>query len=173
MEKSKDLLVYWTLFILEKWQLYIAATLNGLVFVGSQDKSFDELEKWVRTRLPHHTLQQNDEGMKIYSDQFKEYFQGERTTFSFPVDLFGTPFQQQVWHALSEIPHGRTYSYSDIAHRIQKPQSVRAVGTAIGANPILIAIPCHRVIGKNGHLTGYRGGLEMKTDLLELEIKGL
>jgi methylated-DNA-[protein]-cysteine S-methyltransferase len=74
-----------------------------------------------------------------------------------------------VWNALCEIPYGQTQSYSDIANYIAKPASVRAVGTAIGANPVLISVPCHRVIGKNGSLTGYRGGLDMKTKLLQLE----
>ncbi|RXZ77651.1 methylated-DNA--[protein]-cysteine S-methyltransferase [Paenibacillaceae bacterium] len=81
----------------------------------------------------------------------------------------GTPFQKAVWKALCEIPYGQTRSYSDIAHQIQKSAAVRAVGTAIGTNPILITVTCHRVIGKNGSLTGYRGGMEMKMILLELE----
>jgi len=74
-----------------------------------------------------------------------------------------------VWKALNEIPYGQTKTYSDIAHSINKPAAVRAVGAAIGANPILLAVPCHRIVGKNGTLTGYRGGLEMKKKLLELE----
>ena len=86
-----------------------------------------------------------------------------------PIDLHGTPFQQIVWKALQEIPYGQTVSYSDIAERIEKPNAVRAVGTAIGANPVLIIVPCHRVIAKSGKLGGFRAGLEMKEQLLELE----
>ena len=85
------------------------------------------------------------------------------------MDLHGTPFQMAVWEALRKIPFGVTVSYTDIAERIGKPSSVRAVGTAIGANPVLITVPCHRVIAKSGKLTGYRGGLDMKEQLLGLE----
>ena len=85
------------------------------------------------------------------------------------MDLHGTPFQQSVWKALQEIPYGQTVSYSDIAERIEKPNAVRAVGTAIGANPVLIIVPCHRVIAKSGKLSGFRAGLEMKEQLLGLE----
>ncbi len=92
-----------------------------------------------------------------------------RKNFTIPFDFHGTTFQLDVWKALSEIPYGQTKSYSEIANQIQKPRAVRAVGSAIGANPILITVPCHRVIGKNGALTGYRGGMEMKTKLLKLE----
>lgn len=83
-------------------------------------------------------------------------------TFTIPIDVYGTAFQLAVWNTVREIPYGETHSYSEIAERIQKPNAVRAVGTAVGANPLLITIPCHRVIGKNGKLTGFRGGLEMK-----------
>jgi len=94
---------------------------------------------------------------------------GQRKNFTAAITLHGTAFQQSVWQALLEIPHGETVSYSDIAERIGNPKAVRAVGTAIGANPMLIIVPCHRVIGKNGSLTGFRGGLEMKIQLLDLE----
>lgn len=90
-------------------------------------------------------------------------------TFTIPIDVYGTAFQLAVWNTVREIPYGETHSYSEIAERIQKPNAVRAVGTAVGANPLLITIPCHRVIGKNGKLTGFRGGLAMKKELLKLE----
>ena len=94
---------------------------------------------------------------------------GKEQTFTVSFDYKGTAFQLAVWNALCEIPYGQTTSYSDIANSINKPTAVRAVGAAIGANPVLITVPCHRVVGKNGSLTGYRGGLEMKTQLLDLE----
>lgn len=100
--------------------------------------------------------------MAEYAEQLQAYLNGKRTHFSFPVDLAGTPFQLAVWKALSEIPYGSTCSYSDIAEHIEKQAAVRAVGAAIGANPLLMVVPCHRVIGKSGQLTGYRGGLDMK-----------
>lgn len=101
--------------------------------------------------------------------QLDEYFSGARKAFDFPYRLHGTPFQEKVWAALREIPYGETRSYKDIAEAIGQPKAFRAVGTANHANPILIAIPCHRVIGSNGSLVGYGGGLDMKKALLALE----
>ena len=101
--------------------------------------------------------------------QLDEYFSGTRRTFDFPCRLRGTPFQQRVWAALREIPYGETRSYKDIAEAIGHPKAFPAVGMANHANPIFIAIPCHRVIGASGSLVGYGGGLEMKKALLELE----
>ena len=97
------------------------------------------------------------------------YFEGQRVTFDFPLAPSGTPFQQSVWRALCGIPHGETVSYAEIARRVGRPSAVRAVGAANGANPIAIVIPCHRVIGTNGALTGYGGGLDRKRALLLLE----
>ena len=107
--------------------------------------------------------------LRPYADEVMEYLQGKRKEFAMPKDDRGTPFQKEVWRALEAIPYGHTATYSEIAHAIRKPAAVRAVGAAIGANPLLIVTPCHRVIGKNGTLTGYRGGLAMKSSLLELE----
>ena len=101
--------------------------------------------------------------------QLDEYFKGTRKTFDFPYQLHGTPFQETVWAALREIPYGETRSYKDIAEAIGCPRAFRAVGMANHANPIFIAIPCHRVIGADGSLVGYGGGLGMKKLLLELE----
>ena len=164
--------VYWTLLNYRTWQLYIAATKEGLCYIGSQQAPFEELASWVEKQLPAYSLSEDAEEMKTYVNELLDYLKGKRKEFSLRVDLHGTPFQQSVWSALQEIPFGQTVTYSDIAERIQRPQSVRAVGTAIGANPVLMTVPCHRVIGKSGKLTGYRGGLEMKKRLLELERKG-
>ena len=101
--------------------------------------------------------------------QLDEYFAGTRKAFDFPYRLHGTPFQEAVWAALRRIPYGETRSYKDIAEAIGHPKAFRAVGMANHANPIFIAIPCHRVIGASGSLVGYGGGLEMKKALLELE----
>jgi methylated-DNA-[protein]-cysteine S-methyltransferase len=169
VEVKKNQTVYWTLFVHEQWKMYMAATPKGLCYIGSQNQPFDEMSNWVKNRLPHHVLVQDDVKLQPYATELAEYFRGQRKTFTLPVDLYGTPFQLSVWNALREIPYGRTYSYSEIANLIQKSDAVRAVGTAIGANPALIIVPCHRIIGKNGTLTGYRGGLEMKKQLLQLE----
>ena len=101
--------------------------------------------------------------------ELKEYFAGERKVFSVPVCLKGTPFQMRVWNALRGIPYGETVSYGEVAHRIGNPRACRAVGMANHRNPIPIVIPCHRVIGADGGMTGYGGGLEIKRRLLELE----
>lgn len=101
--------------------------------------------------------------------QLEDYFSGKRTSFNLPLQAQGTKFQKQVWLALNNIPHGKTQSYADIAEFINNPKAVRAVGAANGKNSIAIITPCHRVIGKNGTLTGYAGGLDRKKWLLEHE----
>jgi methylated-DNA-[protein]-cysteine S-methyltransferase len=103
--------------------------------------------------------------------QLDEYFSGARSAFDLPLDLQGTPFQHAVWDALLEIPLGATISYAQHAARIGKPAAVRAVGAAIGRNPVSIIVPCHRVVGSNGAHTGYAGGLERKRDLLAFEAR--
>jgi methylated-DNA-[protein]-cysteine S-methyltransferase len=101
--------------------------------------------------------------------QLGQYFAGRRTAFDLPLDPVGTPFQQQVWRALRTIPFGETRSYAQIARQIRRPAAVRAVGAANGKNPLSIVVPCHRVIGSNGALTGFAGGLAAKAWLLRLE----
>jgi methylated-DNA-[protein]-cysteine S-methyltransferase len=101
--------------------------------------------------------------------QLAEYFAGERSVFDLPLEMTGSPFQRRVWRALQEIPYGKTTSYGEIARRIGPQADPRAVGQANGSNPIAVIVPCHRVIGADGSLTGYGGGLERKRLLLELE----
>ena len=103
--------------------------------------------------------------------QLGEYFTGARTTFDLPLAPHGSPFQQAVWRALLAIPYGRSASYGDVARAIGQPTAVRAVGAANGRNPIAIVVPCHRVIGSDGTLTGYAGGLARKQALLALEAR--
>jgi methylated-DNA-[protein]-cysteine S-methyltransferase len=101
--------------------------------------------------------------------ELESYFAGELRDFSVPLDVHGTPFQRRVWNELSRIPWGETRSYGDIARGLKNANAVRAVGTANGRNPVSIVVPCHRVIGTNGSLTGYAGGLDVKKRLLEIE----
>ncbi len=127
--------------------------------------------------LPTFTTKPDDLGMakddhpilQQAIQQCQEYFAGQRQNFDLPLAATGTEFQQQVWHALTQIPFGVTWSYQDLANAIGNPKAVRAVGLANGKNPISIIVPCHRVIGKNGKLTGYAGGVEQKEQLLKLE----
>jgi methylated-DNA-[protein]-cysteine S-methyltransferase len=101
--------------------------------------------------------------------QLTEYFAGQRQTFTIPLNLKGTEFQLAVWNELLRVPYGDTITYAELARRIGRPAAIRAVGAANGANPIPVIVPCHRVIGSNGTLTGYGGGIERKQWLLALE----
>jgi methylated-DNA-[protein]-cysteine S-methyltransferase len=103
--------------------------------------------------------------------QLQEYFDGIRTRFDLPLDIHGTPFQMAVWHELQKIPYGETRTYGEIARSIGKPGAARAVGMANHENPVAIVIPCHRVVGSDGSLTGYAGGLDLKKKLLEIELQ--
>lgn len=101
--------------------------------------------------------------------QLDEYFAGQRQQFDLPLSLRGTDFQQQVWQALTHLPHGKTTTYAELAKQIGRPDAVRAVGTAVGRNPVSIIVPCHRVLATSGALAGYAGGLDRKSALLRLE----
>lgn len=111
----------------------------------------------------------DDPLLQAAAGQLADYFDGRRTRFDLPMDLRGTSFQRSVWQALCEIESGATRSYADIARHIGTPQAVRAVGAAVGRNPLSVIVPCHRVVGSNGSLTGYAGGLDRKRALLALE----
>ena len=123
----------------------------------------------IQFTQPQKALLQTTELLSMATIQLDEYFQGKRTTFSLPFKLTGTPFQLAVWKELQNIPYGQTTSYKEIAQKINKPKAYRAVGMANNKNPLHIIIPCHRVIGSNGKLIGYAGGLKLKNYLLELE----
>jgi methylated-DNA-[protein]-cysteine S-methyltransferase len=117
---------------------------------------------------PEETLR-NDSVLSAAAQQLLEYFAGQRTHFDLPLNAGGTEFQQSVWSALAAIPFGELRSYRDIALEVGRPKAVRAVGAANGRNPIPIIVPCHRVIGSDGSLTGFAGGLPLKRTLLRLE----
>lgn len=104
-----------------------------------------------------------------YHKEVVEYLEGKRRNFTLSLDLKGTPFQMKVWKELLKIPYGETRTYKDIAEAIGNPKAYRAVGNALNKNPVLIVVPCHRVIGSNGQLTGFGGGIELKAWLLKLE----
>lgn len=112
-----------------------------------------------------------DELLCRCTQELHEYFQGKRTAFDLPLSLKGTEFQKKVWNILADIPYGHTETYGSIAQKAGNPQASRAVGSACHNNPVWILIPCHRVIGKNGSLTGYAGGIERKQKLLDMEKK--
>jgi methylated-DNA-[protein]-cysteine S-methyltransferase len=113
--------------------------------------------------------ERDDDGLAAVVDQLEAYFAGSRETFDVPLDLQGTDFQRRVWAGLLEIPYGETMSYGELARRVARPGASRAVGLANGRNPVAIIVPCHRVIGADGTLTGYGGGLDRKVWLLDHE----
>jgi len=131
--------------------------LRGLYMQGGRRKRIDP--GWERADAPFATV----------AEQLEEYFDGRRREFDVPLVLDGPPFQRQAWHALREIPYGETVSYGEQARRIGQPDAARAIGAANGQNPIAVIVPCHRVIGADGSLTGFGGGLERKRLLLDLE----
>lgn len=146
----------------------VAASDKGVcaIFFGDDDKS---LEHELRERFPRAELIGGDRDFEKLVAKVVAFVEAPRKDLSLPLDVRGTAFQHQVWAALREIPPGETATYSDIARRIGKPAAVRAVGTACGANPIAVAIPCHRVVGSDGKLTGYRWGVKRKRALLDRE----
>jgi methylated-DNA-[protein]-cysteine S-methyltransferase len=130
-------------------------------------------EVWFETgkhrQQPDPRWQHQPAKLAFARKQLEEYFAGERQTFDLPLHPLGTAFQVQVWRALAKIPYGTTISYAELARRIDQPQAVRAVGAANGRNPLPIVLPCHRVIGSDGSLTGFGGGLPTKRFLLGME----
>lgn len=142
-------------------ELLLAGEDGALAMIGFPKGSMrrDPEADWIYNEKPLETARQ----------QLEEYFAGARKEFDLPLTLAGTEFQVSVLEALLEIPYGKTVSYGDIAKRIGRPRAVRAVGAANGRNPIPIVVPCHRVIGSSGDLTGFGGGLDTKEALLRLE----
>lgn len=134
------------------------ADLTGL-FVSGHRAIAQRPSEWVQAEAPFESV----------AEELESYWSGDLERFSIPLAPIGTEFQQNVWAALIDIPHGQTISYSELARRIDRPRAIRAVGSANARNPISILIPCHRVVGSNGSLTGYAGGLDRKRWLLNHE----
>jgi methylated-DNA-[protein]-cysteine S-methyltransferase len=152
---------YYTIFDSPVGELMLVGrddAVTAIEFAGGR-RSGGPKPDWVRSDKP----------LREAIRQLKSYFAGKRTSFDLPLSPAGTEFQRQTWNALLEIPYGETRSYAQIAERIGRPKAVRAVGAANGSNPISIVVPCHRVIGSNGDLTGFGGGLDVKRKLLNLE----
>ena len=144
----------------------------GLLTLAGRGSALTNLRMVDQTYEPSRADWSADpEAFNDAVDQLRAYFAGELTDFDIELDMRGTAFQQRVWKALLTIPNGDTRSYGEIAEQIGAPGAARAVGLANGHNPIAIVVPCHRVIGASGSLTGYGGGLDRKRTLLELEKK--
>lgn len=143
--------------------LTLVADATGLAAILWPNDSATRVPLGPLTEDPNHPI------LTQAATQLSEYFAGKRQTFTLPLSFHGTPFQQKVWQALLTIPFGQTRTYAQIARQIGSPEAVRAVGAANGKNPISIVAPCHRVIGANGKLTGFAGGMAAKAKLLDLE----
>ena len=146
-------------------QLTLVASPRGLmaIYMEQHTKPAGDRTQWIED--PTHPI------LIETKEQLDSYFARTLREFELPLDLIGTPFQKSAWQALLKIPYGETRSYADQAILCGNPKAVRAIGTANGRNPISIIVPCHRVIGKDGSLTGYGGGIDRKRFLLELEAK--
>lgn len=161
--------IYYTFSRYKDWKLSLAATDKGLCYVGFDETSMYGLKKCCTKQFQLCIFVEDEYRLFPSFEQLKAYLDGDLTTFTIPLHYQGTDFQMKVWNALLSIPYGKTVSYSQIASSIENPNAIRAVGTAIGKNPIPIVIPCHRVIAKDGSLGGYSGGLPVKKKLLEIE----
>jgi len=148
-------------------RLKLVASANALVAVLFEQERPDRVKVNVDTVYldPQHPILIETER------QLSQYFLGIRTEFDLPIEANGSNFQKKVWRALREIPFGETRSYSDLANAVGSPKACRAVGAANGKNPLAIVVPCHRVVGASGALTGFAGGLEAKAKLLALEAR--
>lgn len=147
--------------------LHLASSDQGVVCISLSGK--ENLMKNLERLVPDMELEENVGNSKKVIKQLKEYFSGVRKDFDLPLHVIGTDFQKLVWRQLCQVPFGKTASYKEIAEKIGKPKAMRAVGQANHRNPIPIIIPCHRIIGSNGHLVGFVAGLDKKRFLLSHE----
>lgn len=143
-------------------------SIGKLLLVGDED-GLCRLHFPNEKAKPPQEARKADGELSSVRKQLDEYFAGSRKSFDLKLNLKGTPFQKRVWLTLAKIPYGETTSYGELAKQVGSPKGARAVGSANGKNPLPIVLPCHRVIGKDGSLTGFGGGLKVKTALLELE----
>jgi len=148
----------------EGWIFQILSSGDGLRWIDLRPTPFPEIETQLGARIVPDD-QRNERAL----DELHAYLRGELKAFTIPLDLRGTDFQRAVWQTIAEIPYGETSTYGEIAASIHREKATRAVGQATGANPVPLVIPCHRVVGTSGDLTGFRGGLPLKERLLGLE----
>jgi O-6-methylguanine DNA methyltransferase len=163
--------LYWSSAFSPRGSCVVMASERGVCWAGTPGTLPEEGLAWVHRKMSAGRVIEGEAVAPLQQamDQLRRYLAGERIEFTCPLDLHGTPFQVAVWEMLYRIPYGEVRSYAEIARAIGHPKAVRAVGAANGANPIAIIVPCHRVIGSNGALTGYGGGLPTKAWLLALE----
>ena len=151
---------------------YVESAIGDLMLVGERDALYGlYFSTGNKARGADAAWRRSDATFRGVAQQLQEYFAGSRKSFDVALEPRGSDFQRSVWRALRKIPYGEVRSYADIAAAIDRPKAVRAVGTANGSNPLAIIVPCHRVVGKDGSLTGFGGGLPAKRYLLDLEAR--
>lgn len=161
--------VYYAVLSWEGYDIYLAATEDGLCFICTGTEGKKELENWQEKYFLKRRLLRDDNKLEKYITEINDYLLGKTKIFKSPIQLCGTDFQKKVWKELQKIPFGEVRTYTDIATTLNRPQAVRAVANAIGRNPLLFIVPCHRVIRKDGNLSGFRAGVDLKDKLLQLE----
>jgi methylated-DNA-[protein]-cysteine S-methyltransferase len=155
-------------------ELVLGSFGGKLCLLGFGDREMRiAVDGMIRKKLDAEFVEQSDKVLEQTMKQVDEYLSGNRKEFDMPLLMVGTVFQRRVWKALMRVPYGATYTYGQIAEAIDSPRAVRAVGNANAVNPISIIVPCHRIIGGDGGLVGYGGGLSIKRRLLELERSNL
>lgn len=158
--------IVWNTFKLLDHYFIIAKTNKGVCLIDQYNND----DKWKGIMLRKFSnCSFTQDSLKDEIEEVQAYIFGERTSFTFPIDMRGTRFQEEVWQAASKVSYGHTKTYQAIAEDINRPKAARAVGAALGANCILFAIPCHRIIAQSKKLTGYRGGVSLKKHILQLE----
>jgi methylated-DNA-[protein]-cysteine S-methyltransferase len=150
-------------------RLHLFGSARGLLRVALPNEPRHAAEASIERALGRVDWREEAAAHAVALAQLAGYFAGERKPFDVPLDVRGTPFQRLVWEAVAAVPYGQTRTYSEIARAVGRPAAFRAVGAANGANPVPPIVPCHRIVGADGDLTGYGGGLAMKQRLLELE----
>lgn len=175
-------MIYFSIFLTSLGYVYVGKSANGVCQISFPYSTVNDILPLIQNNkssplLPKRAqvnIQRNDSFLRYEVNLLKAYFEGKEVDFDFPLDLrSGTPFQIRVWDKLREIPYGECRSYKWVAERIGNPHAARAVGMANNRNPVPPVIPCHRVIGSNGNLTGYASGINVKKILLEMEYKNI
>lgn len=170
-QKASTETLYWSSVASPRGQCVVMATERGVCWTGTPGTPADAGFSWLSRKYPFKDAVEDAAVAPLQQalDELLRYFAGEYIQFACPLDLYGTPFQIAAWQAMFHIPYGETRSYGELAQQIGYPNAARALGAASAANPVAIIVPCHRVVGSNGQLVGYGGGLPTKQWLLALE----
>jgi len=161
--------IYYTRFCTLIGSMWIASTERGICHLSLPDVPAEAFFTWLNKTFSGDSFVESVQTNEHAIAELHAYLAGQLFSFSVPLDMYGTEFQRAVWRAVARIPYGETRAYADIAREVGRPNACRAVGAANGANPLPLLVPCHRVLGKDGSLTGYGGGLSLKAWLLNME----